>query len=64
MLELIFQSTKQILFWLFWFFIPSLSWRCGIFSDAKNNHLLNGHYVPDIVLDSLHMPSNSILIEI
>lgn len=32
-------------------------------NDTNNNHLLNGHYMPDIVLDSLQIPSNSILME-
>lgn len=32
-------------------------------SDTNNNHLLNGHYMPDVVLDSLQIPSNSILME-
>lgn len=31
--------------------------------DANNNRLLNGHYVPDIVLDILQILSQSILVE-
>lgn len=31
--------------------------------DTNNNHVLNVHYMPDFVLDSLQIPSTSILLE-